>query len=89
MVFPVLFNADLFSRFFQESPLFKPVRTLTGKPVVDLSLKIDFVLATTPEPDEMPRNIYMAFHLGLHCLQKYPSCQNGLKYFNTVILECE
>ena len=28
-----------------------------------------FVLATSVDPDEMPH--YVAFHLGLHCLQKY------------------
>ena len=34
------------------------------------SLKIDFVLANSADPDEMP--YYAAFHLGLHCLPKYP-----------------
>ena len=34
------------------------------------SLKIDFALASSTDPDEMPPNA--AFHLGLHCLQKYP-----------------
>ena len=35
-----------------------------------LSLKIVFVLANSTDPDEMLH--YAAFHLGLHCLQKYP-----------------
>ena len=35
-----------------------------------LSLKMDFVLANSAEPDKMQH--YVAFHLGLHCLPKYP-----------------
>ena len=35
----------------------------------NLSLKIEFVLANSADPDELP--IYMAFHLGVCCLQKY------------------
>ena len=34
----------------------------------NLSLKIDFVLANSDDPDEMPH--YVAFHLGGHCLPK-------------------
>ena len=34
-----------------------------------LSLKVDFVLANSADPDEMLH--YVAFHLGLHCLPKY------------------
>ena len=34
------------------------------------SLKIAFILAKSVGPDEMPR--FVAFHLGLHCLPKYP-----------------
>ena len=37
---------------------------------VVLSLKIHFVLANSADPDEMPHSA--AFHLGLHCLPKYP-----------------
>ena len=37
--------------------------------IVFLSLKIDFVLANSVD-DEMLHNV--AFHLGLHCLSKYP-----------------
>ena len=37
---------------------------------VFLSLTIDFVLANNADPDEMLH--YAAFHLGLHCLLKYP-----------------
>ena len=33
------------------------------------SLKIDFVLASSADHDEMLH--YAAFHLGLHCLPKY------------------
>ena len=38
--------------------------------IVFLSLKIDFVFASSTDPDEMPH--YTAFHLALHCLLKYP-----------------
>ena len=38
--------------------------------IVFLSLKIDFVLANSANPDEMPP--YSALHLGLHCFPKYP-----------------
>ena len=37
---------------------------------VFLSLTIVFILANSADPDEMPH--YAAFHLGLHCLPKYP-----------------
>ena len=37
--------------------------------IVFLSSKIDFVLANSADPDEMPHNA--AFNLGLHCLLKY------------------
>ena len=32
-------------------------------------MKIDFLVANSADPDEMPP--YAAFHLGLHCLPKY------------------
>ena len=35
-----------------------------------LSLRIVFTLANIVDPDEMPP--YAAFHLGLHCMAKYP-----------------
>ena len=35
-----------------------------------LSLRIFFTLTNSVVPDEMPP--YVKFHLGLHCLQKYP-----------------
>ena len=46
----------------------------------NIALKIDFVLARSADPDEMPPDVafqdemppYAAFHLGLHCLPKYP-----------------
>ena len=34
-----------------------------------LSLKIEYVSPNSADPDEMPHSV--AFHLGLHCLQKY------------------
>ena len=40
--------------------------------VIYLSLKIDFVLANSADPNEMAH--YVAFHLCLHCLLKYPFC---------------
>ena len=35
-----------------------------------LSLKIILILANSADPDEMQP--HAAFHLGLHCLPKYP-----------------
>ena len=35
-----------------------------------VSQKIVFPLANSADPDKMPH--YVAFHLGLHCLPKYP-----------------
>ena len=43
---------------------------LFPKYIVFLSLKIEFVLATSADADEMQR--YAAFHLGIHCLPTYP-----------------
>ena len=37
---------------------------------VFLSLKVVSILANSADPDEMQH--YAAFHLGLHCLPKYP-----------------
>ena len=37
--------------------------------MIHFSLNIDFSLAKSADPDEMPP--YAAFHLGLHCLPKY------------------
>ena len=39
--------------------------------------KIDFSLANSAKPTEMPR--YVAFHLGLSCLQKYLLGHSSLK----------
>ena len=33
------------------------------------SWKLNFPYETVSDPDEMP--LYAAFHVGLHCLQKY------------------
>ena len=44
-----------------------PVKTALMKYCI--SLKIDFVVANSADPDEMSH--YAAFHLGLHCLPKY------------------
>ena len=40
------------------------------------SLKLDFVLANSADPDEMP--LYAAFHLGLQCLQNTRYGVSGL-----------
>ena len=39
------------------------------KNIVFLSMKIDFVLANSADPDEMPPEV--AFYLNLPCLPKY------------------
>ena len=48
-----------------------------------MSLKITFISANRADPDEMPP--YVAFHLGLLCLPKYPytGIQNEEDYFNS------
>ena len=43
---------------------------ISTKSIVLLSLKINFVLSNSADPDEMPQ--FVAFHQGLHCLPKYP-----------------
>ena len=43
-----------------------------------LSLKIDFVLANSADPDEMLN--YMAFHLGLRCLPTRGFWSSKVKY---------
>ena len=47
-----------------------------------MSLKIALILANSKDPDEMQH--YAAFHLGLHCLPKYPF--RGFKYTNGLLL---
>ena len=37
---------------------------------VSWSLKVVLIIANSVDPDEMQH--YAAFHLGLHCLPKYP-----------------
>ena len=53
------------SKIYKEGPQVK-----ISKNSVFLSLNIDFVLASSADPDEMPHNA--SFHLGLYCLSKYP-----------------
>ena len=50
--------------YVEESPV------MLSKNIVSLSLKMDFVLANSAHPYEIPQ--YVTFHLGLHCLPKYP-----------------
>ena len=47
----------------------KSLSLLAGRTVV-LSLKVVLILANNVGPDEMQH--HAAFHLGLHCLPKYP-----------------
>ena len=44
-------------------------QVMFSKNIVFLSLKIDFVLANSEDPNEMLHDA--AFHLGCHCLPKY------------------
>ena len=43
---------------------------IVSKKILCSSMKIDFVLANSADPDEMPH--YVAFHLGLGYLPNYP-----------------
>ena len=55
-------------------------RSYFSKDNIFLSPKIGFVLANRGDPDKIPHYVpfpdemqpYTAFHLGLHCLPKYP-----------------
>ena len=49
---------------------FEGTKVIISKNILFLSLKIDFVTANSADLDEMP--LHAAFHLGLHCLPKYP-----------------
>ena len=40
-------------------------QVMISKKYIFLTQKIDFALANSADPDEMPHNV--AFHLGLHC----------------------
>ena len=51
-------------------------QAIISKNVIFLSLKIDFILANSADPDEM--SPYAAFHLGLHGLPKYLMVHRGL-----------
>ena len=44
-------------------------------------MKIGFVLANSADADEMPH--YASFHLGLHCLPKFPLRGYGLQRVKT------
>ena len=44
------------------------LQVIASQTIVFLSLNIDFVLANSADPGEMPH--YVAFHLGLHCLPR-------------------
>ena len=51
--------------------------------MVFVSLQVNFILANTADPDEMPH--YAAFHRGLQCLPKYPF-RGGLTELKNVCL---
>ena len=44
--------------------------------IIILSLNIDYVSANSAHPNGMPYSV--VFHLGFHCLQKYPFIWDGL-----------
>ena len=50
---------------------------MISKLIIVFLLTIDFTLANSANPIEMPR--YVAFHLGLSCLQKYLLGPSSLK----------
>ena len=61
----------LYTIYFEWSIIYiEGSQVIISKNIVFLSLRIDFVLANSADPDEMPH--YVAFHQGLHCLSKYP-----------------
>ena len=46
------------------------LQVIISKQNIFLSLKIDFVLTNSADPDKMPP--YALFHLGLQCFPSYP-----------------
>ena len=64
----------------QDGPLYilRGLHVIISKNIIFLSLKIDFVIANSADPDEMQP--YAVFHLGLHCLfaivcSSHPYCK--------------
>ena len=53
---------------------------------VFLSLKINFVLANSVDPDEM--TYYAAFHLGLHCLPSTCLGVSSQGFIFTILRRC-
>ena len=51
------------------------IQVIFPKNIIFFSLKIDFVLANSADPDEM--SLHVAIHLGLHCLS--PSSPQRVK----------
>ena len=73
---PFLYQWLLPSSFIQytwDSPFYilrgRSLVIISPNNIVFLSLNIDFGLANSGDPDEMPH--YAEFHLGLHCLPKH------------------
>ena len=66
------------------SIIYRGHRFLFPKIYCIFSLKIDFVFTYGAGADEMPP--YAAFHLGLHCLSKYPLGVFGLQMVVTGLL---
>ena len=52
-----------------QNPIFR-INPEKFHPCVFVLLKINFIIANSGDPDKM-LPYYAAFHLGLHCLQKY------------------
>ena len=46
------------------------LHVILSKNIILLSMKIDFALASSADPNKIPHNA--AFHLGLPCFSKYP-----------------
>ena len=50
--------------------MYQGSKVIISKIIISISLKSDFVLANSANPDEMSH--YAVFYLELHCLPKYP-----------------
>ena len=70
----ILYSILYYVKFYTVNPgwsiyTMRKSLVMSSKNIVFVSLKNAFRLVNSADPDEMPHSV--AFHLGIHCLQKY------------------